>query len=77
MSTIKFVEAKYPSGRAGFKFPKLVELHEKLFGTGIEDAHTALGDVKTTARCFFALLERGLIDLTPKEQKLKISQNDL
>ncbi|HFA48082.1 MAG TPA: 3'-5' exonuclease [Bacteroidetes bacterium] len=39
----------------GYKWPRLQELHEKLFGEPFENAHDALADVKATARCFFEL----------------------
>jgi DNA polymerase III epsilon subunit-like protein len=48
-------------GKPGYKFPKLVELHEKLFGRGFEGEHDARADVEATARCYFALVERGVI----------------
>ncbi|WP_026998513.1 DNA polymerase III subunit alpha [Eisenibacter elegans] len=58
-----------PGGRGGkFKFPKLIELHEKLFGEGFDAAHDAAYDVAATARCFFGLLHQGIaqpIDETP------------
>jgi DNA polymerase III subunit alpha len=49
---------KLPGGPGGgYKMPKLVELHEKLFGEGFSDAHDAAYDVAATARCFFQLLQ--------------------
>ena len=51
-----------PGGKGGkFKWPTLTELHEKLFGVGFGDAHDAAYDVDATARCFFALVQRGII----------------
>ncbi len=52
------------------KMPRLVELHEKLFGKDFGDAHDASYDVAATARCFFGLIERKIIsplDDTPPE----------
>lgn len=50
------------------KWPTLTELHTKLFNKGFEGAHDALADVEACSRCFFALLEKGIIDLTkPKK----------
>ena len=50
-----------PGGKGGgFKWPTLTELHNKLFGKGFGDAHDAAYDVDATARCFFALVERGI-----------------
>lgn len=44
-----------------FKWPKLTELHEKLFGVSFADAHDALVDVTATKDCFFELLRKELI----------------
>ncbi len=59
-STVKFVDAKYSNGRSG-KWPKLQELHQKLFNCNFEGAHDALDDVRATGKCFFKLLERKII----------------
>lgn len=51
-----------PGGVGGkLKMPRLVELHHKLFNRGFGDAHDAAYDVDATARCFFGLIERGVI----------------
>jgi DNA polymerase III subunit alpha len=50
------------------KMPRLVELHEKLFGKDFGDAHDASYDVAATARCYFGLLKEKVInpfDSTP------------
>jgi DNA polymerase III epsilon subunit-like protein len=55
-----------PGGFAGkFKWPKLAELHSKLFGPDrIPDGmHDAFVDVQVTYECFFELLRRGIITL--------------
>ncbi len=39
----------------GLKWPKLSELHQLLFQEAIGTAHTAMGDVRATARCFFKI----------------------
>jgi DNA polymerase III subunit epsilon len=41
----------------GYKWPKLIELHHKLFGEGFEDEHDALADIEACARCFWKLRE--------------------
>ena len=46
-----------------YKWPKLVELHHKLFGRGFEGAHDAMNDVEATAACFWGLVERGVIKI--------------
>lgn len=40
-------------GRAGFKWPKLIEAHQHFFGCGFDDAHTAMADVNACARVYF------------------------
>lgn len=50
------------------KMPRLIELHEKLFGKDFGDAHDAAYDVEATARCFFGLVKKNVIspfDSTP------------
>lgn len=50
------------------KMPRLLELHEKLFGKGFGDAHDAAYDVAATARCFFGLITNKVVkpfDETP------------
>jgi len=49
------------AGKRGFKWPKLSQLHQKLFGSDFEEAHDAGADVAACARCFFALKDRGVI----------------
>jgi DNA polymerase III epsilon subunit-like protein len=48
-------------GSRGFKWPKLKELHEKLFGSTQDETHRALADVRACAKCFFELQRRGII----------------
>lgn len=54
MSTIKFCNIPNKN-RGGLKFPKLDELHVKLFGVSFDGAHDALEDVRATVRCFVEL----------------------
>ncbi len=42
-------------GPYGYKWPKLSELHYKLFRTGFEEAHNAAVDITATAKCFWEL----------------------
>lgn len=48
-------------GKYGFKWPKLSELHLKLFGTDFEEAHNAAADINATARCFWELHKQGVL----------------
>jgi len=49
------------SGPYGYKWPKLSELHYKLFGAGFEEAHNAAVDITATAKCFWELKRLGKI----------------
>lgn len=65
-----------PGGRGGqFKWPKLTELHVKLFDEAFDEAHNAAADVAATARCFLELIRIGVIKpdkagLTPEAFKI-------
>jgi DNA polymerase-3 subunit epsilon len=48
-------------GSRGFKWPRLHELHSKLFGVPHQDSHQALADVEACRRCFFELKRLGII----------------
>jgi DNA polymerase III, epsilon subunit and related 3''-5'' exonucleases len=48
-------------GSRGFKWPKLQELHHKLFGAPHQDTHRALADVQACCRCYFELRRLGVI----------------
>ncbi len=54
MKTIKFCNL-------GGKWPKLTELHNKLFGCDFEGAHTSAGDVEATYKCYIKLKELGVL----------------
>jgi len=46
-----------------FKFPKLEELHQKLFNEGFSGAHNAMNDVEALTRCFWGLKTQGVVSL--------------
>lgn len=46
-----------------FKFPKLEELHRKLFNTGFSGAHNAMNDVEALMRCFWGLKDQNVVSL--------------
>ncbi len=52
---LKSVDICKIEGKYGYKWPKLSELHIKLFDTDFDGAHDALVDVSACARCFFKL----------------------
>ncbi|MEI6681749.1 MAG: 3'-5' exonuclease [Bacteroidota bacterium] len=58
LRTVDFCAIRGPYGN---KWPKLSELHVKLFRTGFEEAHNAAVDITATARCFWELRRLGII----------------
>ena len=67
---------KIPSKKYGYRYPKLIELYNKLFSESFDNMHDALADIEATAKCFWALINRGIIDkenypclLTSSEKK--------
>ena len=48
-------------GPYGYKWPKLSELHIKLFGKDFEEAHDAAVDINATEKCFWEMRKIGLI----------------
>ena len=48
-------------GPYGYKWPKLSELHIKLFGKDFEEAHDASVDINATEKCFWEMRKIGLI----------------
>jgi DNA polymerase III epsilon subunit-like protein len=49
------IEAKDKCGKTYLKFPKLVELHEKLFNSKPNNLHDSLIDILVTLRCFMKM----------------------
>lgn len=50
------------SNSSEYKYPKLNELYNHLFGKGYENPHNSLFDVRATTECFLELSKRGIID---------------
>ena len=48
-------------GNYGYKWPKLQELHYKLFGEKFKEAHNAAADIDATVKCFWKLKELKII----------------
>lgn len=46
-----------------YKWPKLIELYQKLFNSDKEGLHDAEVDIRTCNECFLKILEIGLIEL--------------
>lgn len=48
-------------GRYGYKWPKLIELHQAVFGVGFDEEHNAAADIEATAKCFWELKRLGVL----------------
>lgn len=48
-------------GNYGYKWPKLSELHYRLFKTDFDEAHNAMIDISITAKCFWEMRRLGII----------------
>ena len=61
-STVEF--CRMPGTCAGqYKWPKLSELHQRVFGHGFAGEHDAQADVEACVRCYFELMKRGVLRL--------------
>ncbi|PZM86698.1 MAG: hypothetical protein DLD55_05000, partial [candidate division SR1 bacterium] len=63
---VKWVDTMKPTtefvnGKGGRR-PKLIHLHEKLFGRGFDGAHDAMADIVATKDCFLALKKYGFFE---------------
>lgn len=58
LSSTNFCEIPGPYGN---KWPKLQELHARLFQEGFDDAHNALADVRACSKCYFELRRIGVM----------------
>jgi DNA polymerase-3 subunit epsilon len=47
--------------KRGYKWPRLTELHFKLFESSVVETHNAAADVATCAKCFFELKRLGVV----------------
>lgn len=67
-TTVDFCAIQWNGAR--FKYPKLWELHKKLFDQYFVGAHDAMVDVEATTRSFVKLVNQGVIQL--KENKNEV-----
>ncbi|MFA7169633.1 MAG: 3'-5' exonuclease [Candidatus Paceibacterota bacterium] len=74
LSSIEFCQIPSQNGK-GYKWPRLSELHIKLFGEDFADAHDALVDTDACARCFFELCKREIIEV-PEMEISEMKKND-
>jgi DNA polymerase-3 subunit epsilon len=66
LETVEYCKIPQTWNPKKFKWAKLIELHNILFGEDFEGAHDAFSDVKATARCFWELIDNKIIDLDKK-----------
>lgn len=60
-STTNIVRVGWNSKYNTYKRPRLSELYYFLFKANFENAHTAMADVRATAKCYFEIKKRGWI----------------
>jgi DNA polymerase III epsilon subunit-like protein len=63
------IEMKDKYGRPYKKFPKLVELYQKMFGVTPKNLHNSLNDVIVCLRCFIKLKYE--IDIVERSEEVK------
>jgi DNA polymerase III epsilon subunit-like protein len=63
------IEMKDKYGRSYKKFPKLVELYQKMFGVTPKNLHNSLNDVIVCLRCFIKLKYE--IDIVERSEEVK------
>ena len=61
LASTNFCALPAPHGRGTYKWPKLSELHLKLFGENFDGAHDALVDIEACARCYWKLRDYHLL----------------
>lgn len=59
-STADVCKIPHKTGKRGYKWPSLSELHTHLFESDFEDAHDARADVQACMRCYLELRKQGL-----------------
>ena len=62
-------------GKEYFKYPKLIELHQKLFNSDPNNLHNSLNDILVTLRCFMKM--KYDFDLNEKCDKFKKIAQDI
>lgn len=63
------------TGPYGYKWPKLIELYSKLFDSDFNQ-HNALDDVRATAKCFWEMQRRGIINSSKLTGLSKNTENN-
>jgi len=69
------IEKINAKGEKYFKYPKLIELHEKLFNKSPNNLHNSFNDILVTLRCFMKLKHN--IDLIEECKKFREYSSEL
>ena len=65
------IESKDRAGKTFIKFPKLIELYQKLFNQTPNHLHNSLNDVVVTLRCFIKLkFDKDIIEYNSDVEKM-------
>ena len=59
----KILTTNQRTGNKYYKWPKLIQLHKKLFNTEPKNLHNSLTDIYVTLRCYY-FIENGIDLLT-------------
>ena len=69
------IQAVSKNGKPYLKFPSLLELHEKLFGSKPQNLHNSLNDVIVTCRCYNKIkFGKDILEKIDKKNSLLLKQ---
>ena len=71
----KLAKINHNAHKEGYKLPKLIELHKRLFNDTPENLHNSLIDVLVCFRCFYALVYN--VDVTAVNSEFKTYYENL
>ncbi len=60
-STVEYCHLPNPKKPEYFKYPRLQELYQHLFGTTFDNAHDSSADTEATRKCYFELKKKGVL----------------
>ena len=66
---------KLPGRYGDYKFPRLAELYQHLFGESFDGAHDAMADVRACARCYWRLRGLGHVCLPPAPDTAQVGMS--
>lgn len=58
---VPICKVPFPSGKGGWKWPKLKEAHKHFFGEEFDGQHSALADTQAAAKVWFELVRLGVV----------------